>query len=86
MTVQPEGLSIGAVGFREDRRELLLIRPESLTAHSLISVKNGATIGTGSTRRASQIHHHNPALVVQDLRGNVPTRELTNFETAPTMP
>jgi hydroxymethylbilane synthase len=74
MTVQPEGLTLGAVGFREDRRELLLIRPESAMNEGLIPVKDGATIGTGSTRRASQIHHHNPSLVIKDLRGNVPTR------------
>jgi len=74
MTVQPKGLTLGAVGFREDRRELLLVRPGSVAKNGLLPVKDVATVGTGSARRASQIHHHNPSLTIKDLRGNVPTR------------
>jgi len=74
MTTQPAGLTLGAVGYREDRRELLLIRKEAKNGDGLIPVKNGGTIGTSSTRRQCQIAFHNPTLKIKDLRGNVPTR------------
>ena len=74
MTSQPDGLGLGAVGFRADRRELLLIREESFVAGGLLPVKAGGVIGTSSARRKSQIVAHNPSLKIEDLRGNVPTR------------
>jgi len=74
MTTQPQGLKLGAVGFRSDRRELLLIAPEAQTDNGVLPVKPGRTIGTSSERRKSQIAYHNPELVIRDLRGNVPTR------------
>ena len=74
MTTQPDGLTLGAVGYREDRRELLLINKNSREGNGLIPVINGGTIGTSSTRRQCQIAFHNPTLKIKDLRGNVPTR------------
>jgi hydroxymethylbilane synthase len=74
MTTQPEGLKLGAVGYRADRRELLLIRPESGISEGLLPVKPQGIIGTSSARRSCQIAHHNPSLQILDLRGNVPTR------------
>lgn len=74
MTVQPEGLRLGAVGYRADRREMLLIRKESRDGDGLIPVKKGGRIGTSSARRKCQIAFHNPDLEIDDLRGNVPTR------------
>ncbi len=74
MTVQPDGLRLGAVGYRADRREMLLIRKESVAGDGLIPVKQGGKIGTSSARRKCQIGFHNPTLVIDDLRGNVPTR------------
>ncbi len=73
-TVQPGGLRLGAVGFRADRRELLLINPDSVAGDGLIPVKPGGIVGTSSARRQAQIAHHNPSLEIKDLRGNVPTR------------
>jgi len=74
MTTQPDGLKLGAVGYRFDRRELLLIRPGSVAGDSVLPVKEGGIIGTSSARRKCQIVHHNPTLEIKDLRGNVPTR------------
>ena len=74
MTTQPTGLKLGAVGYRADRREMLLIRKASRVPDGLIPVKPGGIIGTSSARRKCQIVHHNPSLVINDLRGNVPTR------------
>jgi len=74
MTVQPDGLALGAVGYRADRREMLLIRKESHEGDGLIPVRAGGVIGTSSARRKCQIVHHNPDLKITDLRGNVPTR------------
>lgn len=74
MTTQPSGLKLGAVGYRADRRELLLVRKDSFTDNGLLSVKDGGTIGTSSARRQCQIAFCNPKLEIKDLRGNVPTR------------
>ncbi len=74
MTTQPQGLMLGAVGYRIDRREILLIRKGSEITHGLLPVKPGGVIGTSSLRRKCQIAFHNPTLIVKDLRGNVPTR------------
>lgn len=74
MTTQPDGLKLGAVGFRVDRRELLLIKKEAHTGEGLIPVKKGGVIGTSSPRRKCQIIYNNQHLEIKDLRGNVPTR------------
>ena len=74
MTTMPDGLKLGAVGYRANRRELLLIRKESFTAEGIVPVKEGGVIGTSSARRQCQIAFHNPTLSMKDLRGNVPTR------------
>lgn len=74
MTSQPDGLKLGAAGYRADRREMLLIRKESLGPNKVLPVKDGGIIGTSSARRKCQIDHHNPTLQIKELRGNVPTR------------
>ena len=74
MTSQPASLKLGAAGYRADRREMLLIRKESLGSNNVLPVKDGGIIGTSSARRKCQIVHHNPTLQIKDLRGNVPTR------------
>ena len=74
MTTQPVGLKLGAAGYRADRRELLLINKKTRVAEGLIPVKAGGIIGTSSARRKCQIAAANPALKIEDLRGNVPTR------------
>ena len=74
MTSQPDGLKLGAVGYRVDRRELLLIRKVFRISEGVLPVKSGGTIGTSAARRKAQIAFHNPSLIIKDLRGNVPTR------------
>ena len=74
MTSQPDGLKLGAAGYRADRREMLLINRGAHTGKGLIPVKAGGTIGTSSARRKCQIAASDPSLNISDLRGNVPTR------------
>lgn len=74
MTSQPDGLKTGAVGYRADKREMLLIRKESTIDSGVIPVKDGGVIGTSSNRRKCQIAYFNNTLEIKDLRGNVPTR------------
>lgn len=73
-TTMPDGLDLGAVCFREDPRELALIRPEAYDSEAPLGIKEGATVGTSSVRRQCQIAHLASTLKVKDLRGNVPTR------------
>ena len=73
-TSQPDGLILGAVGFRADRRDLLLIRKHRDSGEGILPVQPGGWVGTSSARRKALIAHHNPELIVKDLRGNVPTR------------
>ncbi len=74
MTTQPTPLKLGAVGYRADSREMLLIRKESHTGEGVLPVKDGGIIGTSSNRRKCQIAQYNSKLEIKDLRGNVPTR------------
>ena len=74
MTSQPKGLKLGAVGFRDDLRDLLLVRKESYSPGGYLPVIEGGVVGTSSARRQCQIAYHNRSLRVKDLRGNVPTR------------
>jgi len=74
MTAMPPGLSLGAVGFREDPREAILIRRESVDADRPLSVRENGVTGSSSVRRQCQIADKSPDLKLKDLRGNVPTR------------
>ncbi|MEI8012582.1 MAG: hydroxymethylbilane synthase [Candidatus Omnitrophota bacterium] len=64
------GLSLGAVGEREDPRDAFLSGDGSLFR----ALKPGASIGTSSVRRRAQILSLRPDLKVVDMRGNVDTR------------
>ncbi|PKK85078.1 MAG: hydroxymethylbilane synthase [candidate division Zixibacteria bacterium HGW-Zixibacteria-1] len=74
MTTQPEGLKLGAAGYRADRREMLLIRKGSNAGEGVVPVRPGGIIGTSSARRKCQIAFYNDSLEIRELRGNVPTR------------
>lgn len=65
-----EGLVIAAVPERADPRDALCAR-DGLT---LAELPLGARVGTGSPRRAAQLHALRPDLDVVDIRGNVDTR------------
>lgn len=63
-------LVITAIPEREDPRDVIIAR-DGLTLESLPA---GASIGTGSPRRAAQLRQLRPDLVIKDIRGNVGTR------------
>jgi len=69
-TAAAPGLALAAVPVREDPADALCAR-DGLTIDTLPS---GATVGTGSPRRAAQLLRLRPDLVVRAVRGNVDTR------------
>jgi hydroxymethylbilane synthase len=66
----PPGFVLAAITAREDPRDALV----SSRYKSLREMPKGATIGTSSLRRQSQIVERHPGLEVKLLRGNVETR------------
>src|SRR5829696_1375568 len=69
-TAELPELELIAVPERADARDALVAR-NGLT---LATLPAGATVGTGSPRRASQVKSLRPDLDVVDIRGNVDTR------------
>lgn len=69
-TAPVEGLRLGAVPPREDPSDALCGRGNV----TLAALPAGATVGTGSPRRAAQLRARRPDLEVVDIRGNVETR------------
>lgn len=66
----PEDFVLAAVTDREDSRDAFV----SLRYKTLEELPAGATVGTSSLRRQSQILHRRPDLHIKSLRGNVQTR------------
>ncbi|MFQ6020274.1 MAG: hydroxymethylbilane synthase [Dehalococcoidia bacterium] len=64
------GLLIAAVCRREDARDALIARE----GRKLAGLPAGASVGTGSPRRAAQVRAARPDLRLADIRGNVDTR------------
>jgi hydroxymethylbilane synthase len=74
-TKSPAELVIAAVPARVDPADLLLVRLDSVAAAGdWLPLKAGARVGTASARRRAWLMHFRPDLVVEPLRGNVPTR------------
>lgn len=71
-TEVPEGLAIVAFTAREDVRDVFVGSPSS--PRTLDEVPQGATVGTSSLRRRSQLLALRPDLDIIDIRGNVQTR------------
>jgi hydroxymethylbilane synthase len=69
-TVLPEGLIIGAVLVREDPRDVLI----TSIANDILSLPEGAKVGTSSLRRRAQLLYLRPDLEIVDVRGNLDTR------------
>ena len=67
-TLRPAELTIAAVLPREDVRDVLL------GAATIAALAPGARVGTSAPRRAAQLLHARPDLVVVGFRGNVATR------------
>jgi len=66
----PAGFALAAITAREDPRDVLV----SKKFKSLREMPAGATVGTSSLRRSSQITERFPRLDIRLLRGNVDTR------------
>lgn len=73
-TTYPDGLTIAAYSKRANPFDILLIRKESVDASKVLKLKEHAVVGTSSARRKAQLAAFRPDFVLQDLRGNVPTR------------
>ncbi len=78
-TEMPTGLTLAAMVGREDPRDVLLARPETidqdkLAAGDVLPLRSGAKIGTSAARRQAQVRYLSNDLEIVDLRGNVPTR------------
>jgi len=65
-----EGLVIGAIPERADPRDVLVLRNH----RSFAELPAGSVIGTDSIRRKVQLLALRPDIVVESIRGNVPTR------------
>ena len=70
-TEMPAGLTIAAFGRREDPRDAFI---SDSAVRTLDDVREGASIGTSSLRRRSQLMALRPDLNIVDIRGNVDTR------------
>ncbi len=66
-TELPAGLVLAAVPERADPRDAVVGR-------TLADLPPGARVGTSSLRRAAQLRHLRPDLVIDSVRGNVDTR------------
>ena len=66
----PEGLHLPVFPEREDPRDAFI----STEYESVGELPDGASVGTGSLRRSSQLLHMRPDLDIVPLRGNVDTR------------
>ncbi|MBK7130050.1 MAG: hydroxymethylbilane synthase [Crocinitomicaceae bacterium] len=73
-TTNPEGLIIGAVSYREEPNDILLIHPSASDKSQPFSLAVNAVVGTSAARRKSQLKRLRPDCLIEDLRGNVPTR------------
>ena len=73
-TSMPEGLCIASVTNREDPGDMLLINKKAVDIKERFSLKKNASIGSSSLRRKALVDLFRPDCVVNDLRGNVPTR------------
>jgi len=75
-TTSPAELTIAAVPARIDPADLLLVRRSALARDvgDWLPLKLGARVGTASARRRVWLTHFRRDLVIEPLRGNVPTR------------
>ncbi len=69
-TAAADGITLAAVPTRADARDVLVAR-DGLTLGELPA---GSRVGTGSPRRAAQLHALGLGLDVVDVRGNIDTR------------
>ncbi len=72
-TASPAGLTIIALLAREDPRDALVL-PADSARYTLMTLPEGARVGSSSLRRKAQLSALRPDLVAVELRGNVGTR------------
>lgn len=70
-TTIPAGLKLSVVTKRHPVEDVLIARKKGMTIHDL---PEGSIVATGSLRRRSQLLHLRPDLIINELRGNVPSR------------
>lgn len=77
-TELPPGIVLACVLKREDPRDALILGPDCEALDGAASggdpyaaLPHGATVGSSSVRRAAQLLHARPDLVIQNIRGNV---------------
>ncbi len=78
-TELPPGIVLACVLKREDPRDALILGPDCETADGeatasgdpYAALPHGAAVGSSSVRRAAQLLHARPDLVIQNIRGNV---------------
>jgi hydroxymethylbilane synthase len=69
-TVRPPGLETAAVLRRESACDVAITRD----GEKLSELREGAVVGTSSTRRTALVRRHHPHLAIKNIRGNVDTR------------
>lgn len=67
----PEGLKLAAVTKRHPVEDVLIAKKKGIRIKDL---PESAIVATGSLRRRSQLKHLRPDIIIEELRGNVPTR------------
>ena len=77
-TELPPGIVLACVLKREDPRDALILGPDCEALDGGVAggdpyaaLPHGATVGSSSVRRAAQLLHARPDLVIQNIRGNV---------------
>lgn len=73
-TASHPDLILGAVSYREDPADWLIIGKEAVDPRETLKIRKGARIGTSSNRRKAQLLDWRPDLAMVDIRGNVATR------------
>lgn len=73
-TTSPEGLHIAAVSERANPADVLLINKPKVNSAARWDVAHGIRVGSSSARRKMQMNLYRPDLMLEDIRGNVPTR------------
>ena len=76
-TELPPGIVLACVLRREDPRDALILGPDCEASlgrsadDPYAALPHGAAVGSSSVRRAAQLLHARPDLVIQNIRGNV---------------
>lgn len=72
----PSGLHLAVICKREDPRDAFIsgIQDSKFKVENFAALPEGATVGTSSLRRSSQLLHNRPDLKIVQLRGNLDTR------------